>query len=66
MHLQQGLLHMEDMRGARRKKLGAMAQSVRSATRSASGRNEAASNPSLCRVWIHWQSSTSLLRPGTC
>ena len=23
------------------------------------------SNPTKCRYWIHWQSDTSLLRPGT-
>jgi len=29
------------------------------------GRKLARSNPTECRYWIHWQSDTSLLRPGT-
>src|SRR5207245_9007918 len=30
-----------------------------------SGRKEALNNPKLCSCWIHWQSLTSVLRPGT-
>jgi len=41
-------------------------QSRRVSTQTAAlGRKAAKSSPTVCSCWIHWQSTTSVLRPGT-
>ena len=66
IHLQQGLLHVEDMRGAMLKELGAMAQAACAAPRSP--RQDETRPPathSCARSGSTDSPATSLLRPGT-
>jgi hypothetical protein len=65
IHLVESFLHMQDVFCRHLDQAAAMSHNDRIAQIAPGGRKLARNNPTECKYWSHWQSESSVFRPGT-